>query len=75
MESRKTNQIKITIASGGPEGNIYAILAKVRAEMRKRRLIQKYNDLYCDVTNCKSYQEAIARIRQDIELIDTDKSI
>jgi hypothetical protein len=43
--------------------------------MRKRRLIQKYNDLYCDVTNCKSYQEAIARIRQDIELIDTDKSI
>ncbi len=75
MESRKMNQIKIAIASNGPEGNIYAILAKVRVEMRKRHLIQKYNDLYCDVTNCKSYQEAIARIRQDIELIDTDKSI
>jgi len=75
MGKTKMNQIKIAIASSGPEGNIYAILAKVRTEMRKRRLIQKYNDLYCDVTNCKSYQEAIARIRQDVELIDTDKSI
>lgn len=75
MKEKRMNQIKITIASNGPEGNIYAILAKVRAEMRKRRLIQKYNDLYCDVINCKSYQEAIARIRQDIELIDTDKRV
>ena len=63
-------RIMVTIASNGPEGNIYAILAKVRAG-----LMQKYNDLCCDVFNCESYQEAIARIRQDIELIDTDKSI
>ena len=61
-------QITITIASSGPEGNIYAILAKVRAELLKRGLIQKYNDL----EDCNSYQEAIARIRQDVELIDTD---
>lgn len=71
MEKRTT----VTIASSGPEGNIYAILAKVRTEMQKRRLIQKYNDLQDDVFNCNSYQEAIARIRQDIELIDTDKII
>ena len=75
MDKTKMKQIKITIASNGPEGNIYAILAKVRVEMRKRRLIQKYNDLYCDVTNCKSYQEAIARIRQDVDPVDTDKQI
>lgn len=75
MDKTKMKQIKIAIASSGPEGNIYALLAKVRTEMRKRRLIQKYNDLYCDVTNCKSYQEAIARIRQDVELIDTDKRV
>jgi hypothetical protein len=68
-------RIKITIASSGPDGNIYSILGKVRAEMRKRRLIQKYNDLYFDVTNCNSYQEAIARIRQDVDLVDTDKII
>ena len=75
MDKTKMKQIKITIASSGPEGNIYALLAKVRTEMRKRRLIQKYNDLYCDVINCKSYQEAISRIRQDVELIDTDKRV
>jgi len=65
----------VIIASKGPEGNIYAILAKVRAEMRKFSLIQKYNDLYCDVTTSGSYQKAIARIRQDVNLIDTDGEV
>ena len=68
-------KIKITIASSGPGGNIYSILAKIRSELRKRGLMQEFNGLYFDVFNCKSYQEAIARIRQDIELIDTDKNI
>ena len=65
----------ITIASRGPDGNIYAILGKVRSEMRRRRLIEKYNNLYTDVTNSNSYAEAIARIRQDVNLIDSDNAI
>lgn len=65
----------VTIASRGAGGNIYAILAAVRAEMRKRALIQKYNDLRDDVTNCESYEAAVARIRQDVDLIDTDGKI
>lgn len=67
--------ITITIASSSPEGNIYAILGKVRQEMHKKRLIQKYNDLYTDVCNSSSYTDAIARIRQDVNLIDTDEVI
>jgi hypothetical protein len=69
------NRIKITVASNGSQGNIYEILAYVRREMRKRQLIQKYNDLCCDVYNCGSYTEAIARVRRDIDLIDTDGRI
>lgn len=65
----------ITIASRGPEGNIYVILGKVRSEMRRMRLIEKYNNLYTDVTNSNSYAEAIARIRQDVNLIDSDNAI
>ena len=69
------NRITVTIASRGHEGNIYAILGKVRTEMRKRQLIQKYNDLYFDVLNSGSYTDAVARIRQDINLVDSDKAI
>ncbi len=65
----------ITIASRGPEGSIYSILGKVRSEMRRMRLIEKYNNLYTDVTNSNSYAEAIARIRQDVNLIDSDNAI
>jgi hypothetical protein len=71
MESR----ITVTIASGGYQGNIYSILAAVRTAMRKRSLIQAYNDIYFDVTNSESYAAAIARIRQDVDLVDTDGKI
>ncbi|MDR3216821.1 MAG: hypothetical protein LBT55_05335 [Clostridiaceae bacterium] len=62
----------VTISSAGSGGNIYAILAAVRAEMRKRRLIQAYNDLYFDCLNSESYEAAIKRIRETVKLIDTD---
>ena len=71
MEKR----ITVIIASKGYEGNIYAILNKVRTEMRKRQLIQAYNDLRDDVLKSGSYTDAIARIRQTVDLIDTDKVI
>ena len=71
MEKR----ITVTVASKGPEGNIHAVLGKVRQEMRKRQLIQAYNDLRDDVLNSGSYRDAIARIRQTVNLVDTDKAI
>ena len=69
------NKPTVTIASKTAEGNIYSILGKVRAAMRKLSLVQGYNDLYCDVMKSESYTAAIARIRQDVDLIDTDGEV
>jgi len=69
------NRIKVMVSSRGAGGNIYAILGEVQRAMRKAQLIQAYNDLRDDVFNSGSYTEAIARIRQTVDLIDTDKAI
>jgi hypothetical protein len=71
MEKR----ITVTIASRGAGGNIYAILGEVQRAMRKAMLITAYNDLRDDVLNSGSYEDAIKRIRQTVNLIDTDKAI
>lgn len=63
------NKITVTVASAGAGGNIYAILASVRAEMRKRHLTEAYNDLYADCLNSKSYEAAIKRIRETVDLL------
>lgn len=72
MEGAK---IKVIIASRGAGGNIYAILGEVQRAMRKAQLIQAFYNLRDDVLNSGSYTEAIARIRQTVDLIDTDKAI
>jgi hypothetical protein len=64
--------LTVEFASSGAGGNIYAILGSVRTAMRKKQLIQAYNDMLFDVQNSQSYAEALARIRRDITLIDTD---
>lgn len=66
---------KVTIASSGQDGNIFFILAKVREVLRKDQRITDYNNLRDDVMKCGSYEDAIARIRQDVDLVDTDKAI
>jgi hypothetical protein len=68
-------RVTVKVASAGEEGNIYFILSKVREAMRKADLIQAYNDLRDDVTKRDSYSKAIARIRRDVDLIDTDGRI
>lgn len=68
-------KIEVTVASKGAGGNIYAILGAVQRAMRKAQLITAYNDLRDDVLNSGSYTEAIARIRQTVDLIDTDGAI
>lgn len=53
-------------------GNIFVILALVRREMQKQRRITDYNNLRDRVTSSGSYEEALAIIRETIELIDDD---
>ena len=69
------NKAAIIISSNGPDGNIFAILAKARQAMQVQQPPQDFNSLFADVQNCKSYADAIARIKQDIELIDLDGKI
>ena len=53
-------------------GNIYWILAAVRRVLQKQRRITDYNNLRDRVTASGSYQEALAIIRERVNLIDDD---
>ena len=66
---------KVTISSRGAGGNIFAILGEVQRAMRKEQMISGYNDLRDDVLSSGSYEQAIARIRQTVDLVDVDKAI
>jgi len=71
--SRKNKPI-IFYDSKGPSGNIYAVLAAVRSELRKRRRIIEYNDMWERVQNAMSYEEALKIIGEKVELRDLSKS-
>lgn len=58
--------------SRGESGNIYAILAKTSAALLKAGRIGEFNELRDAVTASRSYEEALKRIREKIELIDDD---
>jgi hypothetical protein len=60
----------VTFDSAGPSGNIYHILAEVRAVMQKARRIVEYNDMREEVFNSKSYAHALKVIREHVDLID-----
>ena len=51
-------------------GNIYYILALVRHEMQLQRRILDYNALRDRVTASGSYAEALALIREVVDLVD-----
>ena len=51
---------------------IFAILAMVRRELQKQRRITDYNNLRDRVTSSGSYEEALAIIRETVNLIDDD---
>ncbi len=52
-------------------GNIFAILAMVRQELRKQRRITEYNELWEQVQK-GDYENAIRLIREKVNLIDDD---
>ena len=64
--------LTIHFASRHESGNIFHLLALVRAAMHKARRINEYNDLRDDVLACSSYDEALGIIRQHVTLIDDD---
>jgi hypothetical protein len=63
-------KIKVTFDSGGPSGNIYSILAEVRAVLRAERRIVEYNDMRDEVFKAHSYAAALKVIREHVDLID-----
>ena len=65
-------KVTVHFHSRGESGNIYAILAKVSAALLKARRINEYNELRDAVTSSHSYEEALKRIREKINLIDDD---
>ena len=54
----------------GPSGNIYYIIGMVRDELRKQRRINDFNTMRDRVFESKSYKEALAIIREYVDLID-----
>lgn len=53
-------------------GNIFVILGLVRRALQKQRRITEYNDLRDKVTGSGNYRDALAIIREKIDLIDDD---
>lgn len=61
----------IVFDSRGPGGNIFYILAEVRAVLQKERRIIDYNNCWERVHKASSYDEALKIIREYVDLIDT----
>lgn len=51
-------------------GNIFAILSKVREELRKQRRINEFNELWDKIQGCKSYEEALEHIKTVVDLVE-----
>ena len=66
---------RIEFNSSGESGNIFWVLSKVRDVLRKQQRITEYNDLRDQVLNSKSYAEALAYIREKVDLVDLDGKI
>jgi hypothetical protein len=63
---------RVEFRSSGESGNTLHILCLVRDALRKQRRIQEYNDLRDSVLNSGSYTEALAHMRESVNLIDLD---
>ena len=63
---------EIHFHSSVPSGNIYAILNMFKDLFRKQRRITEYNDTWDRVCVARSYEEALAIIREKVNLIDDD---
>ena len=62
----------VHVRSRRESGNIYAILARCSAALLKEGRIKEYDGLRDAVTSSGSYEAALKRIREKIDLIDDD---
>lgn len=62
----------IEFQSTKESGNIFWILGAVGKALRKQRRITEYNTMRDRVCESSSYEEALAIIREYVELIDLD---
>ena len=62
----------IRFQSTKESGNIFWILGEVSAIMKKQRRITEYNTMRDRVFEAQSYEEALAIIREYVELVDLD---
>jgi len=53
-------------------GNIYWIMGAVRKQMQKERRITDWNNAYERIGNANSYEEALAILRELVDLVDDD---
>lgn len=56
--------------SRAESGNIFHILARVRAVMQRERRISEYNDLWQQVQESGSYEEALKIIGRHVPIAD-----
>lgn len=65
-------KLRVEFESLGPSGNVYHIIGMVQQAMRKQRRIMEYNEMWERVQNSKSYIEALAVMREYVDLVDLD---
>ena len=54
-------------------GNIYRIMGKVRDQMRRESRHTDWNNAYERIGDSTSYEEALAILRELVDLIDDDR--
>ena len=64
---------RVEFNSKGESGNIYHILGLCSKALRKEQRINDYNTMRDEVFSSKSYNEALAIIRNLIDLVDVSE--
>lgn len=64
---------RVEFNSCGPSGNVFHVIGMVQQVMRKQHRIMEFNEMWERVQNSKRYEEALAIMREYVELIDLDK--
>lgn len=63
---------KVEFSSSGESGNIYCIIGLVQRALRKQQRITDYNTMRDRVFESQSYADALAIIREYVDLVDMD---
>lgn len=63
---------KITFHSSGKSGNIFFILGMVSTALHKQQRVADFNSMRERVLASKSYEDALAVVREYVDLIDED---